>query len=123
MRIILGSKRYIASALGLASVYWFLAIFRMWLIFQALGRSVPFVAVALAITLGLVLQAVPIPGGLGIVEGAYVLIFQAAGIPGGVATSAALLDRGISFWFTSLFSASGIAWSGLELSKTWETSP
>lgn len=120
VRLILGSKRYVSMALLLSSLYWFLAIFRMWLVFRALGYSAPFVAIALAITLGMVLQAVPIPGGLGIVESGYLLIFQAAGLPPDVALSAALLDRGISFWFTGLFSTAGIAWSGLELSKTWE---
>lgn len=118
---ILTNKRYSSPALALSFAYWILTVFRMWLVFLALGHSVSFVTIGLAVTLGLVLQAVPIPGGLGVVEGMYTFIFQAAGIPAGAAFSAAMLDRGISFWFTSLFSAGGIAWSGLELSRTWES--
>lgn len=121
MRMILRNKRYMLQALALSFGYWFLALFRMWLVFWALGYSVSFGTIGLAITLGLVLQTVPIPGGLGIVEGMYILIFQAAGIPARVAFSTALLDRGISFWFTSLFSAVGVAWSGIELSRIWES--
>lgn len=117
---ILGRRKYSVPALSLSSAYWFLTIFRMWLVFLALGEPVSFGTLGLAVTLGLLLQAVPIPGGLGVVEGVYVLIFKAAGIPGGVALTAALLDRGISFWFTSLFSGGGIAWSGLKLSKIWK---
>jgi hypothetical protein len=118
---ILGNKRYAAPAVVLSSLYWFLSILRMWVVFLALGEPVSLITLGLAITLGLVLQIIPIPGGLGVVEGAYIVIFKAAGIPAGVALSAALLDRGVSFWFTSLFSASGIAWSGIKLSKTWES--
>lgn len=118
---ILTNKRYSSPALALSFTYWILTVLRMWLVFLALGHSVSFVTIGLAVTLGLVLQAVPIPGGLGVVEGMYTFIFQAAGIPAGAAFSAAMLDRGISFWFTSLFSVGGIAWSGLELSRTWES--
>lgn len=116
-RAILGNKMYVASALGLSSGYWLLTIFRMWVVFLALGYPVSLGTVGLAVALGLVLQAVPIPGGLGLVEGVYVLIFKAAGIPAGLAFTAALLDRGISFWFTSLFSGAGVAWSSLKLSR------
>lgn len=120
-KLIWGSKKHVASALALSSLYWFLSIFRMWLVFLALGQSVSFGTLGLALALGLILHMVPIPGGLGLVEGVYVLIFGAAGIPPGTAFTAAILDRGISFWFTSIFSASGIAWSGLKLSKSWES--
>lgn len=118
---IFGSKKHTISALGLSSLYWLLSILRMWLVFQALGQSVSLATIGLAITLGLILSAIPIPGGLGVVEGIYILIFQSAGIAQGTAFTAALLDRGISFWFTSLFTAGGIAWSSLELSRVLES--
>ncbi len=115
------SRRHSVSALMMSFCYWSLAILRMYLVFLALGQPVDFPTIGIAVTLGLLLQAVPIPGGLGIVESAYVLIFQqSAGIAPDVAMAAALLDRGISFWFTSLFSGAGIAWSSLELSKIVE---
>ncbi|KXA95854.1 hypothetical protein AKJ65_00360 [candidate division MSBL1 archaeon SCGC-AAA259E19] len=118
-RAILGNKRYVSSALGLSTCYWLLAVFRMWLVFFALGYpDISLGAIGLAVTLGLVLHVVPIPGGLGVVESLYVLIFKAAGVSPGIALTAALLDRGISFWFTSLFSGAGITWSSLELSRS-----
>lgn len=120
-REIFDKRRHVALALVLSFLYWFLAIIRMWLVFSALGYSISFGTLGLAVTLGLVLQLVPIPGGLGVVEGVYILIFQAAGIPGGAAFTAALLDRGISFWFTALFSAGGISWSSIKLSRTWKS--
>lgn len=116
-REIFSNRRRMVLALGLASTYWFLNIFRMWLVFLAIGQSVSLWAIGIATVMGLVLHMIPIPGGLGIVESVYVLIFNAAGIPPGPAFTAAILDRGISFWFTSLFSAGGIAWSSLRLSE------
>lgn len=116
-RTILRKKRYVAPALTLSFVYWFLAIVRMYLVFLALDQTISFGAIGIAITVGLALHAVPIPGGLGFVEGAYVLIFSAAGVPPQVSLTAALLDRGISFWFTGLISGGGIVWSGHKLFK------
>ncbi|KXA88752.1 hypothetical protein AKJ57_06370 [candidate division MSBL1 archaeon SCGC-AAA259A05] len=118
-RAILGNKKYVSSALCLSMCYWILAIFRMWVVFLALGYpDISLGAIGLAVTLGLLLHIVPIPGGLGVVESLYVLIFKAAGVLPGIALTAALLDRGISFWFTSLFSGVGITWSSLELSRS-----
>ncbi|KXB04106.1 hypothetical protein AKJ35_00260 [candidate division MSBL1 archaeon SCGC-AAA833F18] len=116
-RTILRKKRYVAPALTLSFVYWLLAIVRMYLVFLALDQTISFGAIGIAITVGLALHAMPIPGGLGFVEGAYVLIFSAAGVPLQVSLTAALLDRGISFWFTGLISGSGIVWSGHKLFK------
>lgn len=114
---IFSNRSHTAGALGLSFIYWFLALFRMWLVFLALGQTVSFPTIGLAITIGLILHAIPIPGGLGVVEGVYIIIFTSAGIPEGAAFTAAILDRGISFWFTTLLSTGGIAWSSLELSR------
>jgi len=114
---ILRRKRYVAPALTLGTVYWLLFVVRMYVVFLALGQPISFGAVGIAVVIGLLLQVVPIPGGLGVVEGAYVLIFSAAGVPADVALTAALLDRSISFWYMGLISMVGISWSGIKLSR------
>ncbi len=88
---------------------------RMYVVFVALGQPISFWAVGIATIAGITLHIVPIPGALGVAEGAYVLIFSAAGVPVDVAVAAALLDRGISFWYTGLIGAVGTSWTGLKL--------
>ncbi|MFP4005390.1 MAG: lysylphosphatidylglycerol synthase transmembrane domain-containing protein [Candidatus Hadarchaeia archaeon] len=119
-REIFSNRERLLLALLLASIYWFLNLMRMWVVFQAMGESVSFWAIGVATVMGLVIHLIPIPGGLGVVESVYTFIFSAAGVSPGAAFTAAILDRGISFWFTSLFSAGGIAWSGLKLSDIRE---
>ncbi|MBS3815203.1 MAG: flippase-like domain-containing protein [Hadesarchaea archaeon] len=114
---ILKQKKYVAPALTLSTIYWFLSIARMYIIFHSLNYTVSFGAIGIAITVGLILHAAPIPGGLGLVEGVYVLIFSAAGVPPQVSLAATLLDRSISFWFTGLISGIGASWSGHQIIK------
>ncbi|NQW73172.1 MAG: flippase-like domain-containing protein, partial [Actinobacteria bacterium] len=47
-------------------------------------------------------QAAPIPGGLGAVEAALSAGLTAAGLDGGVAVSAVLLYRLVTFWLPTL---------------------
>jgi hypothetical protein len=118
MFTILRRGRYAGPALSLSGLYWALTITRMYFVFWALGQPISFGAIGVATVVGLLLHMVPIPGGLGIVEGGYVLIFTAAGVPAKTAATAALLDRGISFWYTGLIGAMGISWTGLKLARS-----
>lgn len=114
-RSILRKKRYVSPALAMAFLSWFFNVVRMYLVFLALGQITSFGVLGIAVTIGIMLYAIPLPGGLGIVEGAYVLVFSAAGIPPEVSLTAALLDRSISFWLTGFISGIGTTWSGHKL--------
>ncbi|MBI1378920.1 MAG: hypothetical protein GC157_15795 [Frankiales bacterium] len=62
-----------------------------------------YAAIALVYLAGSTLgQAAPTPGGLGAVEAAYVLGLTAAGIESGVAVSATLLFRLLTFWLPTI---------------------
>jgi glycosyltransferase 2 family protein len=66
---------------------------------RALGGSAPFASVAVVYLTGSALGSiVPTPGGLGAVEAALTAGLRAAGVAGGVAISAVLLFRLLTFW-------------------------
>ena len=67
------------------------------------GADVNWPAIALVYLAGSTLgQAAPTPGGLGAVEAAYVFGLTAAGIDAGIAVSATLLFRLLTFWLPTI---------------------
>jgi uncharacterized membrane protein YbhN (UPF0104 family) len=65
----------------------------------AFGRSVPFAKIGFVYLTGSAIGSIiPTPGGLGAVEAALAAGLTAAGVPGGVAVSAVLLFRLVTFW-------------------------
>jgi glycosyltransferase 2 family protein len=65
----------------------------------AFGRSVPFARIGVVYLTGSALGSIiPTPGGLGAVEAALTAGLTAAGLQGGVAVSAVLLFRVLTFW-------------------------
>jgi uncharacterized membrane protein YbhN (UPF0104 family) len=65
----------------------------------AFGRSVPFAKIGFVYLTGSAIGSIiPTPGGLGAVEAALAAGLTAAGVPGGVAVSAVLLFRLLTFW-------------------------
>jgi uncharacterized protein (TIRG00374 family) len=68
-------------------------------VFQAFGLSVALWKITTAYAVGtLVWIASPIPGGIGLVEGAYSLVFVSLGIMPSAAATLALVYRGVTFW-------------------------
>jgi len=68
-------------------------------VIEAFGLSVAIWKVITAYAVGtLVWIASPIPGGIGLVEGAYSLVFVSLGVPASAAATLALAYRGIIFW-------------------------
>ena len=65
----------------------------------AFGGSAPFAKIAVVYLTGSALGSIiPTPGGLGAVETALTVGLTAAGVPSGVAVSAVLLFRLLTFW-------------------------
>jgi glycosyltransferase 2 family protein len=65
----------------------------------AFGRDVPFAKIGVVYLTGSAIGSIiPTPGGLGAVEAALTAGLTAAGVPGGVAVSAVLLFRLLTFW-------------------------
>jgi glycosyltransferase 2 family protein len=66
---------------------------------NAFGGSVPIAVVAVVFLTGSAIGSfVPTPGGIGAVEAAMSAGLTAAGLPGGIAISAVLLYRTVTFW-------------------------
>ena len=85
-----------------AIMYWALDIATLWAGFRAFGASPPIAVVVLAYYVGQLANALPIPGGIGGVEGGMIGSFIAFGVSGSTAVLAVLAYRLISFWLPVL---------------------
>ncbi len=96
----------------------------LWACFHAFGAAPPQAVIVMAYFVGMVGNTLPLPGGIGGVDGGMIGAFIAFGVPAGIATVAVLAYRGIAFWLPTIPGA--IAY--LQLRRTvhrWEsrTSP
>jgi uncharacterized protein (TIRG00374 family) len=83
-------------------VYWAFDIAALWAGFRAFGSNAPLAVLVLAYFVGQLANALPIPGGIGGVEGGMIGAFIAFGVNGSTAVLAVLAYRLISFWLPVL---------------------
>ncbi len=84
-------------------IYWFLEIFRAYVIFLALGAQPSLPVIALAYVLSTVIGSLPIGvGGVGLTEGTMILIYSASNINTVVASLETMIDRLLSYWLLIL---------------------
>ncbi|MGH2861213.1 MAG: lysylphosphatidylglycerol synthase transmembrane domain-containing protein [Solirubrobacteraceae bacterium] len=83
-------------------VYWAFDIATLWAGFRAFGALPPVAVVVLAYYVGQLANVLPIPGGVGGVEGGMIGSFIAFGVNGSTAVLAVLAYRIISFWLPVL---------------------
>ena len=105
-----------------AIAYWGFDIGALGCSFRAFGGHPAFAVLVLGYFLGALGGLLPLPGGIGGVEGATIGVFAAFGIPGGQALIAVLAYRAISFWLPTLPGIAGY----LALRRTvrgWEQEP
>ena len=81
-----------------AVVWWGFDISVLWAMFHAFGSVPPFTVIWMAYFLGMVGNLLPLPGGLGGVEGGMIGAFAAFGVNLELAVLAVLSYRAISFW-------------------------
>jgi putative membrane protein len=88
--------RRLAACLGLHLLAWIAGVAGAWLILQFIGWPRPFFRVAAMESLLLAVRnaAFVVPAGLGVQEGAYVLLGPLFGLPPSVALALSLLKRG-----------------------------
>jgi uncharacterized protein (TIRG00374 family) len=94
-------KRPRPGLLG-ALVYWGFDIATLWAAFHAFGAPPPVPVVVMAYVIGTLANALPLPGGIGGVEGGMIGVFLAFGVNGGDAILGVLAFRAISFWLPTL---------------------
>jgi uncharacterized protein (TIRG00374 family) len=103
-----------------ALIYWGCDIAVLGLSFRAFGSVVPLGVLVMGYFLGTLGSLLPLPGGIGGVEGGMIGAFVAFGLPGGRAVVGVLAYRAISFWLPTLPGIAGY----IRLRKTvkgWQT--
>jgi uncharacterized membrane protein YbhN (UPF0104 family) len=90
-----------AGLLG-APAWWGFDIAVLWASFHAFGTAPPFTVVLMAYFIGMLGNLLPLPGGLGGVEGGMIGAFVAFGVEFNLAVLAVLTYRGIAFWLPTL---------------------
>jgi putative heme transporter len=87
-----------------AVVWWGFDIGTLWASFHAFGGSgIPtFPVIVLGYFIGQLGNLLPLPGGIGGVDGGMIGAFIAFGVPGGLAVVAVLVYRGFSFWLPTI---------------------
>ncbi len=82
--------------------YWGFDIAVLGFAFRAFGSVVPVAVLVMGYFLGTLGSLLPLPGGIGGVEGGMIGAFVAFGVPGGRAVVSVLAYRAISFWLPTL---------------------
>jgi uncharacterized protein (TIRG00374 family) len=86
------------SALG----YWGFDIAVLWACFHAFGAAPPHAVIIMGYFVGLFGNTLPLPGGIGGVDGGMIGAFSAFGVPVEVSIVSVLAYRGFSFWLPTL---------------------
>jgi uncharacterized protein (TIRG00374 family) len=105
-----------------AVAWWGFDIAVLWACFHAFGDAPPQAVIVMGYFVGMLANTLPLPGGIGGVDGGMIGAFIAFGVDGGLAVVAVLVYRGIAFWLPTLPGA--IAY--LQLRHTvhrWEEEP
>jgi uncharacterized membrane protein YbhN (UPF0104 family) len=85
-----------------ALAWWGFDISVLWAMFHAFGSPPPFTVIWMAYFVGMLGNLLPLPGGLGGVEGGMIGAFAAFNVPLNLAVVAVLSYRAISFWLPTL---------------------
>jgi uncharacterized protein (TIRG00374 family) len=107
------------SLLG-AVAWWYFDIATLWACFHAFGASPPKGVIIMGYFVGMLANTLPLPGGIGGVDGGMIGAFTAFGIPVETAVVAVLAYRAFSFWLPMIPGA--LAYVGLRRTVSrWRT--
>jgi uncharacterized protein (TIRG00374 family) len=105
-----------------APAWWAFDIAVLWSCFHAFGEPPPVGVVVMGYFTGMLGNLLPLPGGLGGVEGGMIGAFLAFDVPGGLAVVSVLAYRAFAFWLPTLPGV--VAYLGLRRAvKDWDRSP
>jgi uncharacterized protein (TIRG00374 family) len=107
VRTVLGLIRERRLGLLGAVAYWGFDIAVLGFSLRAFGAVVPVAVLVMGYFLGTLGSLLPLPGGIGGVEGGMIGAFVAFGVPGGSALIGVLAYRAISFWLPTLPGVAG----------------
>jgi uncharacterized membrane protein YbhN (UPF0104 family) len=109
------------SALG-APIWWGFDIAVLWASFRAFGQPPEVAMIVLAYFVGTLGNLLPLPGGVGGVDGGIIAVLLGFGVDPGIAVLAVLTHRVFAFWLPTV--PGGIAY--LQLRRTvgrWQADP
>jgi uncharacterized membrane protein YbhN (UPF0104 family) len=101
---------YLLGAIG----WWGFDIAVLWACFHAFGSAPPQAVIVMAYFVGMLANTLPLPGGIGGVDGGMIGAFSAFGVPVELSIVSVLAYRGIAFWLPTI--PGGIAY--LQLRRT-----
>jgi len=118
---IIKNKTVVARVVAITVFLWILAIFRLFLIFLALGFAPPLHMLLFAVTLPALVGMIPLlPGGLGTVDATITSVFLVFGAPLDIAISATLIERAITLVFSTLVGGVAISHLGVKHGRVTE---
>ena len=82
--------------------FWAFQIAVLWACFDAFGDAPPLGVLILGFFVGMLGNLLPLPGGIGGVDGGMIGAFAALGMDSGLATVAVLTFRGFTFWLPTI---------------------
>jgi uncharacterized protein (TIRG00374 family) len=85
-----------------ALAYWGFNIAVLWACFHAFGDPPPWPVIVMAYFVGFLGNLLPLPGGIGGVDGGMIGAFAAFGVPLGLAVPAVLAYRVFAFWLPTI---------------------
>ena len=85
-----------------ALAFWAFNIAVLWAAFHAFGEAPPWAVIVMAYFVGMLGNLLPLPGGVGGVDGGMIGAFAAFGVDFGLATVAVLTYRGFAFWLPTI---------------------
>ena len=85
-----------------AIVYWGCQIGVLWASFKAFGESPPIAVIVMAFFVGMLGNLLPLPGGIGGVDGGMIGAFAAFNVDTRLAIVAVLVYRGFTFWLPTI---------------------
>jgi uncharacterized membrane protein YbhN (UPF0104 family) len=98
LRMLFRADRALLGALA----WWAGDIAVLWACFHAFGEPPELAVVVMAYFTGMLGNVLPLPGGVGGVEGGMIAAFLAFGVPAGLAVVAVLSYRAFAFWLPTI---------------------
>jgi uncharacterized protein (TIRG00374 family) len=85
-----------------AIAFWAFQIAVLWASFRAFGEAPPWAVLVMGFYVGMLGNLLPLPGGIGGVDGGMIGAFTAFGVDFGLAAVAVLVYRGFIFWLPTI---------------------
>ncbi len=98
LKVIRHKPQTIVAGVG----WWAFDIAVLWCCFKAFGGTPPLAVVAMGYLVGMIANLIPVPGGVGAVEGGMIGSFVAFGVPTGPAVAAVLAYRLFAFFMPTI---------------------